>query len=216
LATEPTPSLKSEAPVRKRRGFPVVPTVMAAIAVPILIGFGVWQLQRAEWKEALLAKLARNADLPPVTLGNGFDVESMLFRRARAELQCDSPATPRAGRNMQGEPGYSFLFPCRAAGQLLAVNAGWAPRPDSPQGLLPPAGQHLGVVAPADPSKPARMVFYLVAPQPPLVASAPPSLDTIPNNHLSYAIQWFSFAAILAVIYGLWLRRWLATSRPPA
>lgn len=216
MATEPTPRLNSEAPVRKRRGFPVVPTVMVAIAVPILIGFGIWQIQRAEWKAGVLAQLARNADLPPVALGDTFDMESMLFRRATAELQCDSPATPRAGRNMQGAPGYSFLFPCRAGRQLLAVNAGWAPRPDIPQGLLPPAGQHLGVLAPADPSKPARLVFYLVAPQPPLVASAPPSIDTIPDNHQSYAIQWFSFAAILAVIYGLWLRRWLATSRSPA
>ena len=42
-----------------------------------------------------------------------------------------------------------------------------------------------------------------------LEASAPPSPDTIPNNHLSYAIQWFLFAGIAVVIYVLALRgRW--------
>lgn len=41
------------------------------------------------------------------------------------------------------------------------------------------------------------------------MASAPPSPDTIPNNHLSYAVQWFLFAGIAAVIYALALRqRW--------
>ena len=40
-------------------------------------------------------------------------------------------------------------------------------------------------------------------------ASAPPSPDTIPNNHLSYAIQWFLFAGIALIIYTLALRqRW--------
>ncbi len=38
---------------------------------------------------------------------------------------------------------------------------------------------------------------------------APPSLDSISNNHRSYAIQWFMFAGIAALIYGLALRlRW--------
>ena len=39
-----------------------------------------------------------------------------------------------------------------------------------------------------------------------LEASAPPSLETIPNNHRSYAVQWFLFAAIAAVIYVLAVR----------
>ena len=52
-------------------------------------------------------------------------------------------------------------------------------------------------------------VIRLVAsnPAPGLQASAPPSLDDIPNNHLSYAVQWFLFATVALVIYGLALRR---------
>ena len=40
-----------------------------------------------------------------------------------------------------------------------------------------------------------------------LVASAPPSLDSIPNNHLFYAAQWFFIAAAALVIYVLALRK---------
>ena len=37
--------------------------------------------------------------------------------------------------------------------------------------------------------------------------SAPPSLSSIPNNHRSYALQWFAFALIALVIYGLAVRK---------
>ena len=50
------------------------------------------------------------------------------------------------------------------------------------------------------------MRLVAASPGPGLEASAPPSPDTIPNNHLSYAIQWFLFALIAVVIYALALR----------
>ena len=39
-----------------------------------------------------------------------------------------------------------------------------------------------------------------------LEPSARPSLAAISNNHRLYAIQWFAFAAIAILIYGLALR----------
>ena len=40
-----------------------------------------------------------------------------------------------------------------------------------------------------------------------LQPSAPPALASIPNSHRGYAVQWFLFAAIAALIYGLALRQ---------
>ena len=42
---------------------------------------------------------------------------------------------------------------------------------------------------------------------PPLAPSAAASIDSIPNNHRLYALQWFFFAAAALVIYLLALRR---------
>ena len=42
---------------------------------------------------------------------------------------------------------------------------------------------------------------------PGLQQAAPPSIDTIPNNHRSYAMQWWLFAAVASIIYLLALRR---------
>ena len=34
-----------------------------------------------------------------------------------------------------------------------------------------------------------------------------PSMDAIPNNHRFYAVQWFLFAAMAALIYFLAVRK---------
>ena len=46
-------------------------------------------------------------------------------------------------------------------------------------------------------------------PQAGLTQLAAPDPRDVPNNHLSYAVQWFLFAVTALVIYGLALRkRW--------
>ena len=52
------PQIEPKALKEPARGFPVALSVAAAIAFVILIGLGVWQLQRLKWKEALLADVA--------------------------------------------------------------------------------------------------------------------------------------------------------------
>jgi len=63
-------------------------------------------------------------------------------------------------------------------------------------------------------------VMGVVAPGPRLVADPPmagleasarPDPSELPNNHLSYAGQWFLFALVALVIYGLALRKRLKT-----
>ena len=55
----------------------------------------------------------------------------------------------------------------------------------------------------------------LVADTPPagLAKNEAPNFDSVPNNHLAYAVQWFLFAGIAAIIYLLALRR---RARPAA
>jgi surfeit locus 1 family protein len=55
--------------------------------------------------------------------------------------------------------------------------------------------------------RPAGMMIVADPPLAGLGPSTPPALDTIPNNHRSYAFQWFAFAAIALVIFALALRR---------
>jgi surfeit locus 1 family protein len=204
------PGPDTKAPARERRGLPVLPTAMVAIAVPILIGFGAWQLHRADWKAALLGDLARNADAPLLDIGTGPIPPQAQFRLVRLQLSCPGGlADLRAGRSLKGQSGYSYLMACRAGETPVTRDTGWSPRPE-PLSILGGTASFEGRLVKSSGDS-WTLVQTLAGP--PLEPSAPPGLDTISNNHLSYAVQWFSFAAILAVIYGLWLRRWLATDR---
>ena len=56
-------------------------------------------------------------------------------------------------------------------------------------------------------ASPRTLLLVADKPAPGLTANAVPSIESIPNNHLAYAVQWFAFALIALVIYGLALRR---------
>ena len=49
----------------------------------------------------------------------------------------------------------------------------------------------------------------MIVADPPLAGLGPnpgPSLEQVPNNHRSYAFQWFAFALTALIIYGLALK----------
>jgi surfeit locus 1 family protein len=50
------------------RRFAVIPAVATAIGIVILIGLGLWQVQRLHWKEGLLARIAALQSAPPQPL----------------------------------------------------------------------------------------------------------------------------------------------------
>jgi len=179
------------------RKLPIIPTFIVAFAVLTMIGLGVWQLQRAQWKEGLISRYQAARNLPPISYPTVplKDADLPLFRHATAI--CLQPVGKRvtAGRNLQGETGYAVIVDCRtnAEGPGLAVEVGWSRNPN------------------AQFTWESRTKMRLVAAGAPagLEVAAPPSLDQIPNNHRSYAIQWFAFAAIALVIYALAVRqRW--------
>jgi cytochrome oxidase assembly protein ShyY1 len=187
---------------------PILPTILVIAAVAVMIGLGVWQIRRAEWKEGLLARYATAEGMPamawPMIAGRSDQLP--LFRRASG--LCLRPALSKAvaGQNRAGEPGYVFIVDCvtGAEGPGMRVELGWSKNPQAK--FAWDGGPVSGTIAP---DKQARM--RLVADRSPagLEPSARPSLAAISNNHRLYAIQWFAFAAIALAIYALALRgRW--------
>lgn len=189
------------------RKLPLIPTILVGLAVAVMIGLGIWQLQRRAEKDALLATFHAAAGKPPIGWPAIPPKEPLpLFRHATGNCLQVAGFRTAAGQNRNGEPGYLVIADCRtgAEGPGLAVELGWSKNPNA--GKAYRGGLVSGVIAP---DKLSRMRLVASTPGPGLVASAPPSPDTIPNNHLSYAIQWFLFAGIAVTIYWLALRqRW--------
>ena len=185
------------------RRLPVLPTMLVLLAVGVMIGLGLWQIDRMHQKDALLA---RYAAAPALSVDVQFprsetQAEPVFYRHSRIDCRAVTATTMKAGQNRRGESGQAHYATCALAGGGTAdVVLGWS------RDLVPRewrGGPVMGVVAPGP---------RLVA-DPPLAgldANARPDPSELPNNHLSYAVQWFLFAAVAVVIYALAVRKRLA------
>jgi cytochrome oxidase assembly protein ShyY1 len=195
----------------------IIAAAMTAVAVPSMLGLGAWQLQRRDWKHAQLAALARASTLPPVRVAGPLPA-GLGFRTAVADVRCPSQAAePRAGRSADGASGFGLWLRCTADGAPLTLVAGWMP-PSALPALKPVAAFQASLSGRLLEDQ-GRYHFY-AATLPSAVAAAgassiaaPPTVESIPDNHLSYALQWFSFAAVWAIIAGLWMRGRVAALR---
>ena len=192
---------------------PITPTVLVAAAVGLMIWLGIWQLQRARWKEGLLARYAQAETLPPIAFpGRPLRDEQLpLFRHATGVCLRIVGKRAVAGENAATEPGYVQIVDCvtGAEGPGMSVELGWSKDPNAKFNWA--GGPVSGIIAP---DRRMRMRLVAASAPPGLEPSAAPSINSIPNNHRSYAVQWFAFAAIALIIYGLALRKRLKEATP--
>ena len=194
------------------RRLPFVPTLIVLVAAAVMIGLGVWQIQRARWKEGLIAQYRQAETQPPISFPTEplREAQLPLFRHATGVCLRTVGRRSAAGQNRAGEPGYLFIVDCAtgAEGPGMRVELGWSKNPNARIDWK--GGLVSGIIAP---DGKMRMRLVAASAPPGLEPSAPPSLESIPNNHRSYAIQWFAFAAIALVIYGLAVRTRLKEPR---
>ncbi|MEP7222724.1 MAG: SURF1 family protein [Novosphingobium sp.] len=174
--------------------------VLAAVAV--MMWLGVWQLQRLHWKESLLVRYAAAQSSTAIQPWPHDDIAPLSYSRVRSECIRASGQSAISGQNANRRPGWAHLADCEIAGGVRAkVILGWSLRPDQ----VPWTG---GVVTGTYLDKGDQGVVIVA--DPPLAglqANARPDPRDLPNNHLSYAVQWFLFALTALVIYALALRK---------
>lgn len=196
---------------------PIVSTLIVAAAIAMMIKLGTWQLQRADEKDALIARYAVASKLPEMaypTIGAG---DGALFRRAGGS--CVEPLMPRieGGLNARGEVGWRHIVSCRtgAEGPGMTVDIGWSRqfiraadwKGGEVSGIISREPDHRSLLSQAFArGKSPGLMLILSEPASGLEPSAPPTTRDVPNNHFAYAVQWFVFAGIAAVIFALALR----------
>lgn len=182
---------------------PVLATLIVALAVLAMIGLGVWQLQRLQWKEALLARYsgaAQSTAEVPFPVGKAA-VDASLYRHSRIDCLRVIEEGAVAGRAPEGWTGWAITAQCASQHGQVLVMLGWAANAEHPAWA---GGTVTGVLAPGR-NGAARLVA-----DPPLAglhALARPDPNDIPNNHFAYAMQWFLFAGVAVGVYWLALRK---------
>jgi surfeit locus 1 family protein len=191
---------------------PVFATLVVLVAVVTMVGLGFWQLGRAEEKEAALARITSNVRLSAAPVTRDLDLDANLLRPAT--VRCESASATRlAGA---GKYGFRVIADCAAGlADPLAVQLGTVRTPAPPptwqggdvSGYLAQAPDNRSLLRQLFDHRPVGMMIVAAPPLAGLAANPPAGLQDIPNNHRSYAVQWFAFAAIALVIYALALRR---------
>jgi surfeit locus 1 family protein len=117
----------------------IVPGLVAAVGIVILIGLGVWQLERKAWKEGLIATLSERlaaapSDLPNPLVWAVMQADRNEFRRVRfsAEFLHEQEALVyTVGSALRGDvsgPGHWVFTPARLpGGSVVMVNRGFVP-----------------------------------------------------------------------------------------
>ena len=221
----------------------LVALVGALLVAGVCVRLGIWQLDRLQQRRAHNALVAAARARPELEIRGWLSlaIDSLRDRRVRARGAYDY-ARERLwhGRSYEGVPGVDLVTPLRFAdGTAVLVDRGWAPSPDGYHvdaatyregdsanvvglGMAAPRGR--GDVDPAAlrDSLPYRVLPVVVQQLPPSTAlhrPPPPRLTRWPppeltdGPHLSYVVQWFSFAVII-VVGSLVLLRQRARERP--
>ncbi len=210
-------------------------SVATALALVILIGLGLWQLQRLHWKQGMIARIDAAEQAPPVALGDG---TPPLFTRVRVSGTLRPDHLALYGADVRGlhMGAQSVQLLDRPGQKPVLVVLGWIPTDmGGPKPLAGPANitgyvrlpEHPDWLSAADDLQ-GRHFYTLnpiaigaslgaadVAPFT-LVAlgraepDRPQPADALPrpvNNHLQYAFTWFGLAAALLGVFLSWAVR---------
>ena len=224
---------------RRRRFAPGWPLWLFTLTfLPLLLTLGMWQLDRAEQKRALEARMERQRDLPAVTLSDLPSDTELPWRSLQLTGQFDPVhiwLLDNRTRNGQAGVEVLQLFHDQPGDRALIINRGWLPWPDRrhlpgvpvAEGslqlraqALPPPGEGFRLRGASTSGWP-RLITH---PDPQLLAGQAglsaeplmarlergspaalrldwPAMPMTATKHTGYAVQWFTLAAALLILF---------------
>ena len=219
-------------------------TLLASlVGAALLVSLGLWQLQRLEWKEAVLAGMEARLSGPPVALPERPDPGRDEYDPVRlagtidARELCVLASTKERGpvhrivSRLDTEGGRSVLLdrgtvsvhrldvPRPVGPAVVSGNLLW---PDERDRFTPANEDDLwyardvAAMAEALGAEPLLVVasdVRLASDEAPGVEPLPVGTEGIPNDHLGYAITWFGLAAAWIAMAAAFLWRQRPLSR---
>ncbi|MFG6590601.1 SURF1 family protein [Sulfitobacter sp. 1A12157] len=209
----------------------------------ILVALGVWQVQRLAWKEAIIADINNRIAAAPVALPADPDPEADAYLPVTVSGEIGEDALHVLVSQKQKGAGYRVIAPMALeSGRRVLIDLGFTAT--SNKDAIAPAGattltgnlqwpQEVDSFTPAADmdrniwfardvelmaetldTEPLLIVMREGTGPDPKITPLPVDTARIPNDHLQYAITWFSLAAIWLAMTVLFLRRRRAPATP--
>ena len=213
----------------------ILPLLFGLIGCAILISLGTWQVKRLAWKETMLAEIDARIAADPVALPQVLDREGDLYLPIQATGTLGETRIRVLVSQKQVGAGYRIISPFMTNGRRIMLDRGILPISDELP--LPPTGEVTVVgnihwpnevdsytpepdttrdiwfardverMAAELDAEPILLILRQATPATPEITPLPVSRAGIPNDHLSYAVTWFSLAFIWFVMTGFLLWR---------
>lgn len=213
-------------------------TLLTVVLFPLMVGLGLWQIDRAEEKRSIQREAEQQQAMPPLDM-DAMSIAGMANLRYR-KVQFSCRWLPQYflldNQVQNGKAGYQVIGLVQlASGQHVLVNRGWqAMHPDRAKlPIIPPAGTgmetggifladdlvkdepvyaeqgwprriqrlHLPALAREAGVELLPFVIRLDQGSPSALAVHWPVINTLPEKHEAYAIQWFAMSAALLIFY---------------
>lgn len=219
----------------------VIPLIFGLAGVAVLISLGTWQLQRLAWKQAILADIETHIMAAPVDLPAVIDPERDRYLPVTVMGDIAEPTLRVLVSQKQIGAGYLLINAMQIGERRVMVDRGFLsvndPQPEAQYSGVQVTGnlhwpddrtsstpqndvakniwfaRDLAQMAQVLGTEPvlitAREVSFAEAGVTPLAVDT----SSIPNDHLNYAITWFSLAAIWAAMTGYFLWRGRSVSK---
>lgn len=204
----------------------IFPLILGILGCAILVSLGIWQLQRMAWKEGMIAEIQAQIDAPavplpedldpsmkylPVTVsgtttgeeidilshtkdqGGGYQVVSKFIADDGREIMVDRGYIPQEMRHMKRPP---TRLKIRGNLHWPDERSSSTPDPNLDENIW--FARDVPAMANALDADPILVVASFVEGDAQEVKPIPVAIEGIPNNHLSYAVQWFMIAAVWA------------------
>ncbi len=214
----------------------IAPLIFGLGGAAVLIGLGVWQLQRLEWKTGELAAIDARLTDAAVALPVAPDPVADRFLPVNVSGRLTGPELGVLTSIKEVGAGFRIIAALQTTeGRMIMVDLGFVPEaeratprpkedltvtgnllwPDETDGFTPPPdtgrniwfARDVAAMATALGTEPVLVVVRTVDPAPGLITPLPVTTVGIANDHLQYAITWFSLCFVWLGMTGLLLWR---------
>ncbi len=212
----------------------VFPLLLGVSGITALCLLGLWQIQRMQWKQSVLAEIDLRIAEPPSQLPRSprQDRDNFLPVAAAGEI-LPTELFVLLSRRGYG-PGYRVIAPFETGGRRILLDRGFVPEslraaergtgparitgnlhwPDETDPFFTPEpdgdlwfARDVNAMADRLGTEPVLLVARGTAPPAPGIDPWPVDSSGIPDNHRNYAVTWFLLAAAWFGMTALWIRR---------